>query len=108
MKNRLGAAALAAACSAFVLFVPGAAHGDTAPQSFTGSFTATACGTANDFSVAGANETISVTVDATVPSNDIAVNLLHAGGVVANTDTGVGQEELTYKTAEGGTYSVQV
>jgi hypothetical protein len=108
MKTRLGLAALAAVCSLSVLLLPGAAHGDTAPQSFTGSFTATACGTPNDFSVTGANETISVTVDATVASNDLAVNLLHAGGVVANTDTGVGQEELTYKTAEGGIYSVQV
>lgn len=108
MKTRLGAAALAALCGLLVLLVPAAARSDTAPQSFTGSFTATACGTPSDFSVTGANETISVTVDATLPSNDLMVNLLHGGGVVASTDTGVGQEELTYKTAEGGIYSVQV
>jgi hypothetical protein len=108
MKTRLAALTLAAACSALVLFIPGAAHGDTAPAAFSGSFTETACGTTNDFGVAGANETVSVTVDATVASNDLAVNLLHNGSVVANTDTGIGQEELTYKTADGGTYSVQV
>jgi hypothetical protein len=108
MKARCGALVLAGVCALLVVLVPGAARSDTAPTSFTGSFSATACGTPNDFSVAGANETISVTVDATVPSNDIAVNLLHGGSVVANTDAGVAQEELTYKTAEGGVYSVQV
>ncbi|HEY8408597.1 MAG TPA: hypothetical protein VIK66_11515 [Gaiellaceae bacterium] len=108
MKRRLGALVLTIVSVALVLFIPGAAHSDTAPTPFSGSFSATACGTPSDFSVAGANETISVTVDATVASNDIAVNLLHGGSVVANTDTGVGQEELTYKTADGGTYSVQV
>jgi hypothetical protein len=108
MRARLGVLALAAGCAALVMLVPGAARGDTPPQTFSGSFSAAACGTPSDFTVAGANETVSVTVDATVASNDLAVNLLHGGSVVANTDTGVGQEELTYKTAEGGTYSVQV
>jgi hypothetical protein len=104
---KLGASAAALLCALLVVFVTGAAS-DTAPQAFSGSFTATACGAPNDFTVAGANETISVTVDATVPGNDLAVDILHGGGVVANTDAGVGQEELTYKTAEGGVYSVQV
>src|SRR5438105_6303233 len=108
MNARCGALVLAVLSAFLVALVPGAARSDTAPTPFSGSFSATACGAPNDFSVAGANETISITVDATVPSNDLAVNLLHAGGVVANTDAGVGQEELTYKTAEGGTYSVQV
>src|SRR5207302_11114922 len=108
MNARCGALVLAVLSALLVALVPGAARSDTAPTPFSGSFSAAACGSPNDFTVAGANETISVTVDATVPSNDLAVNLLHGGGVVANTDAGVGQEELTYKTAEGGVYSVQV
>src|SRR5438132_2393611 len=108
MNARCGALVLAVLSALLVVLVPGAARSDTAPTPFSGSFSAAACGTASDFTVAGANETISVTVDATVPSNDLAVNLLHGGAVVANTDAGVGQEELTYKTAEGGVYSVQV
>jgi hypothetical protein len=108
MKTRCGVVVvLVAIATAFVTLVPGAG-GDTAPQSFSGSYSATACGTPNDFAVPGANETISVTVTADEPSDDIAVNLLHGGAVVANTDSGVGQEELFYKTSEGGTYSVQI
>jgi len=108
MKARCATLALAVLAAILVTLLPGAAHGDTAPQHFSGSFSPTACGAATDFNVSGAGETIIVTVSADVPANDIAVNLLHGGGVVANTDTGVGQEVLLYKTGEGGVYSVQV
>ena len=86
MNARCGALVLAVLSALLVALVPGAARSDTAPTPFSGSFAATACGTPTDFTVAGANETISVTVDATVPSNDLAVGCRGQSPDMARTD----------------------
>src|ERR1051326_541525 len=80
----------------------------TAGQAFSGQITDTSCGS-SDFT-ADPSSTINVTVTAEVPTNDIAVNLVHGGQVVHNEDTGVGQETFVYSVfaTTGGAYTVQV
>jgi hypothetical protein len=80
----------------------------SAGQAFSGQVTDTSCGS-SDFT-ADPSSTINVTATAEVPTNDIAVNLVHAGQIVHSEDTGVGQETFVYDVSAtaGGTYTVQV
>jgi hypothetical protein len=83
-----------------------------ASNQFTGTFTPAACGAAVPAGTVDAlTKQIVVAGTATVPTNDIAIKLLFHGAVVASSDTGVGQEELTYAPSAGvpaGDYFVQL
>jgi hypothetical protein len=95
-----------AVAAAVVALRPVPARSDTSTTPFSGAVTEAACGS-TDFTV-GADMAIDVTMSAEVASNDLMVNLVHGGIVVANTDSGVGQENLAYRTPDAGTYAVQI
>lgn len=84
-----------------------------ASNQFTGAFTPAGCGTAvPGGTVDAATKQITVAATSTVASNDIVIQLLLNGAVVAaSDDLGVGQEELQYAPASGvpaGDYFVRV
>ncbi|HEX8304208.1 MAG TPA: M36 family metallopeptidase [Jatrophihabitans sp.] len=86
-------------------------HSEASNQ-FDATFTEAGCGPAvTGGTVDAATKQIAIAATATVPSNDIVVKLVFNGVTVASTDTGVGQEELTYAPAGGvpaGDYFVQI
>lgn len=87
-------------------------HSESSNQ-FTGAFTPEGCGTAvPGGTVDAATKQITVAGTSTVASNDIVIQLLLNGAVVAaSSDLGVGQEELQYAPANGvpaGDYFVRV
>src|SRR5438552_3199119 len=96
---------VAAGAAVTVVLLAASASADTNPLPFDGAVTDQACGT-TDFTNIPDGISINVTVTAEVPTNDIQVNLRYGGHVVANTDTGVGQETLDYTVPSGasGTY----
>ncbi|WP_375478354.1 M36 family metallopeptidase [uncultured Jatrophihabitans sp.] len=80
---------------------------------FTADFTPSACGApVPGGTVDAQTKQLTLAATSTIVTNDIALKLLHNGVVVAaSSDTGVGQEELTYAPSGGvpaGDYMVQV
>jgi len=81
------------------------------PTSFTGTFGQTSCGAPNSFTVGAGQTSISVLVNATLPSNDIAIELRYGNAIVASADTATSPEGIVYAPNGGvpaGTYSVVV
>ena len=74
-----------------------------ASNTFTADFTDTACGAPVPAgTVDAATKQIVAAATATVPTNDIVLKLVFNGNVVAaSSDTGVGQEALTYAPSGG-------
>jgi hypothetical protein len=108
-KRSWGAVAALAAVLAF--FVPSAARAEA--LTFTGDFPPIpgACGPFHDFSIASDVTAIDAVASATVPTNDIVLNLHHPqGSIVASSDTSTSPEALHYPVpaGEAGAYSVQI
>ena len=82
-----------------------------ASQPFDGTFTAAECGVEGPFTVAEGTSQISVTANATNPANDIVLQLVFNGEVVAEADTATTPESILYEPAGGvpaGDYTVRV
>ena len=82
-----------------------------AAQSFTGTFTAQECGEEGPFTVAEGTDQISVTANADNPANDIVLQLVFGGVVVAEADTVTTPESILYEPSGGvpaGDYTVRV
>ena len=83
-------------------------------RSFEGTFNKNSCDRApqnGPFRVRKGTGQVSVTVDATNPANDIVLQLLFAGTVVAESDTNLTPESVLYEPAGGvpaGDYFVRV
>jgi extracellular elastinolytic metalloproteinase len=80
-------------------------------QTFEGTFTATACGEEGPFTVPAGTSQVSVTANATNPANDIVLQLLFNGEVVAEADTVTTPESILYEPTGGvpaGDYTVRV
>ena len=83
-------------------------------QPFTGTVKATSCGEPpqnGPFAVSEGTGQVSVTVNATNPANDIVLQLLYDGEVVAEADTVTTPESVLYEPSGGvppGDYSVRV
>ena len=108
-KRSWGAVAALAAVLAF--FVPSAARAEA--LTFTGDFPPIpgACGPFHDFSIASDVTAIDAVASATVPTNDIVLNLHHPqGSIVASSDAATSPEALHYPVpaGEAGAYSVQI
>jgi hypothetical protein len=84
------------------------------PDTFSGEYqdapAARACGPLHPFEVPAGTKTLTVAAQATVPTNDIALNLFHNGALVASSDTATSPEALHYApvTLSPGVYQVQV
>ena len=104
------------ACTLVALVVVGlVVTGDAGAATFTfqGEFPpiAGACGPYHDFTITPDTTAIDAVATATLPSNDIVLNLHHPqGSIVASADSGTSPEALHYPVPAGGagTYSVQV
>jgi uncharacterized repeat protein (TIGR01451 family) len=81
-------------------------------ETFTGSYSATGCGPLHPYTVDAATKSIDVVASAALPTNDIVLNLIFAGNVVAASDTGTSPEAVHYTGTGGvvapGVYNVQV
>jgi extracellular elastinolytic metalloproteinase len=80
-------------------------------EAFTGTYEANTCGQNGPFSVAAGTQTVAVAVDATNPANDIVLQLVYNGEVVAEADTLTTPETITYRPEGGvpaGDYTVKV
>jgi hypothetical protein len=79
---------------------------------FSGTYTATACGTPNGpFAAPTGTKTIDVVATSSLPTNDIVLNLLFGSTVVASSDVLTTPEAIHYAPTGGvpvGNYSVQV
>ena len=84
------------------------------PDTFSGAYedapAAQACGPLHPFEVPAGTRTLTVAAQATVPTNDITLNLLFNGVTVASADTVTSPEALHYAPASlaPGIYQVQV
>jgi hypothetical protein len=89
--------------------IAGAAHADSG--TYSGAFTATACGPKHPISVAAGETTIDASASAAVVANDITIDLYSpAGALLQHGDTGTSPETIHYASASlaPGTYTVQV
>jgi extracellular elastinolytic metalloproteinase len=72
----------------------------------------TGCGPLHAYTVDAATKSIDVVASATIPSNDIVLNLIHNAVVVASSDSGTSPEAVHYTGTAGvvdpGVYNVQV
>ncbi|HEY3183881.1 MAG TPA: hypothetical protein VGJ77_13655 [Gaiellaceae bacterium] len=109
MKPRLALVAVLLAVAAAV-GRSGSAGADT--TTFEGTFPAQlgACAAPHAFTIAADTTTIDAVATATIPSNDIVLNLLRGTAVVASSDTATSPEAIHYDVSpDGGTsYGVQV
>jgi hypothetical protein len=101
------------AISGAVLMRYNRVHQSESSNQFTGAFTPEGCGPAvPGGTVDAATKQITVAGTSTVASNDIVIQLLLNGAVVAaSEDLGVGQEDLRYAPASGvpaGDYFIRV
>jgi extracellular elastinolytic metalloproteinase len=91
------------------LVVAGSASADAG--TFSGTITPTACGPLQPVQVAAGETTIDAVAAATVPANDITLDLYDPGGALkAHGDTATSPEEVLYQSADlqPGTWNVQV
>jgi extracellular elastinolytic metalloproteinase len=91
----------------------GQAHpaGLAQPTTFSGAFGQTTCAAPHSFSVGAGQTSISVAVNATLPSNDIKIELRYGTSTVASADTATSPEGIVYTPGGGvpaGSYSVIV
>jgi extracellular elastinolytic metalloproteinase len=83
-------------------------------QPFTGTYTAQQCGENGPFTAPEGTKSIAVFANATVPANDIVLQLLRGGVVVAQSDTLTTPEAILYEGERGdntnlaGDYLVRV
>jgi hypothetical protein len=101
-----------AAAAALLALLPGAATATNDVLTFSGQYTAPACGTPFDFTVDSATKSIDVVASTAVVANDIVLKLAYAGGVVAQSDTLTSPEAIHYANGDAGvaagTYSAIV
>src|SRR3954447_81078 len=103
--------AVAALAAVVGVLLPQAAQAES--LTFTGEFPpiAAACGPFHDFSIGSDVTAIDAVATATVPANDIVLNLHHPqGSIVASSDQATSPEALHYPVPAGGVgaYSVQI
>jgi extracellular elastinolytic metalloproteinase len=82
-----------------------------ASTSFTGTFGQSTCANPHSFVVGAGQTSLVVLVNATLPSNDIKIELRDSSGAVASSDTATSPEGLVYQPTGGvpaGNYSVVV
>ena len=115
MRLRLGivaaTAALAVSATLTLLLTGSAVANNPTVLPFQGSFTATACGTPFDFQVPSGTGTIDVVANATAPTDDILLKLVHNGTTLGTSDEGTSPEAVHYSnggTIPSGTYSAIV
>ncbi len=80
-------------------------------EPFQGTFTTEECGKNGPYAVDGKTKTITVEASAVVPAEDIVLNLIYNGVIVASADTATSPEAITYSPPGGvpaGDYSVEV
>ena len=92
---------LAAAALITVLALPAVLRADNNAYSFTGEFTAPACGSYT-FTVGAATKTIDVVASTDVPANDIVLKLARGGSVIAAQDSATSPEAIHYAMPSGG------
>jgi uncharacterized repeat protein (TIGR01451 family) len=94
-----------------VLVRHGQVDHSTYSEPFSGSITATNCGPLHPYTVDAATRSVTAVASAAVVTNDIIVNIIFNGSVVASSDTGTSPEAAVYAPAAGvpaGVYNVQV
>ena len=74
-------------------------------ETFTGAYSATGCGPLHPYTVDAATKSIDVVASAALVTNDIVLNLVFNGNVVASSDTATSPEVIHY-TGPGGSGSV--
>jgi hypothetical protein len=105
---RLRFLALVGVLAAFTV-LSGTAAADSG--TFSGSITPTDCGPLHPVQVAAGETTIDAVAAATVPANDITLDLYDPSGTLkAHGDTATSPEEIVYQSADlaAGTWNVQV
>ncbi len=83
---------------------------DTA-QPFQGTFSTQKCGRNGPFTVDGQTKSIVVAASAVAPDEDIVLNLIFNGQIVATSDTATSPEAITYSPPGGvpaGDYTVEI
>ncbi len=80
-------------------------------EPFQGTFSTAKCGTEGPFKVDGKTKSIVVAASAVAPDEDIVLNLIFNGVIVATSDTATSPEAITYSPPGGvpaGDYTVEV
>jgi hypothetical protein len=102
---------LAVACAALVALSLAGSSARADSGTFSGSFVPPACGPLHPITVVPGDTTIDVLATATVPANDITLELYDPqGNHVAHADTATSPEEIHYASASlaAGVYETQV